>query len=90
LTHGAVGFVLLTLAIVVGVQSLVDAHFTIMTMLKIFISAYTAKATVWTVIRLFIVCHPKIANTTVIFSESNTTTNTVVPIHTTNDSSMNV
>jgi hypothetical protein len=79
LTHGTVGLVLATFAIVIGIQFPVDTHSTIMTMLKIFGSSYTTKATVGTVIRLFIIGHPEITNITMIFPKLNTTTDTIVP-----------
>jgi hypothetical protein len=85
LTHGAVGLILAALAIVVGVQSLVDTHSTIMTVLKIFGSSYTTKAAVRTVIRLFIIRHPEIAYITMIFPKLNTTADTIVSTNKQND-----
>ena len=58
LTDRTVRFVLSTLAVVVLVQTLVDAHATIMTMLEVLRSTHTAKTTVGTMVRPFSIRHP--------------------------------
>jgi len=78
LTDGAVRFVLSALAVVVGVQTFVNTHSTIMAVLEIFCPSHTAETTILAVIWLFIVRHPQIADAAVIFSELDPTVDTIV------------
>lgn len=58
LAHGAIGLVLAVLAVVIGVETLINAHAAVMTMLKVIGTSDTAKATVLTMVRFFIIGHP--------------------------------
>ena len=58
LTNRTIGFILSTFAIVVVVKRPVDAHSAIVAVLKVFGATDSAKATIWAVIRLFIISHP--------------------------------
>ena len=55
----------------VVVQRPVDAHTTIVTVLEIFCTAYSTKATVWTVIRLLVIPHPQVTDAAMILSKCN-------------------
>jgi hypothetical protein len=79
LANGTVRLVLSALAIMIRIQALINAHSAIMAVLKILRPTNAAKSTVWTVIWLFIVCHPKVAYITVVFSKLHPTVNTIVP-----------
>jgi hypothetical protein len=79
LTNGTVGLVLSALAIMIRIQALINAHSAIMAVLEIFRTANAAKSAVWTVIWFFIVCHPKVAYTTVVFSKLYPAVYTIVP-----------
>lgn len=78
LTDGTVGFVLSRFAIVVGVETAVDAHATVVTVLEIFGSPHPAESTVSTMVRPFVVGHPEVANITVVFTKLNATLDALV------------
>lgn len=84
LTDGTVGFVFSTFAIVVGVESSVDAHATIVAMFEILGPSHPAKAAICTVVRAFVVGHPEVANITVVLSELDATLGTFVSVKTEN------
>ena len=79
MTDRTVGFVLSTLAIVVGVQALVDTHSAVMAVLEIFSAAHPTKAAVCAMVWFFVICHPQIANIAMIFSELDSARDAVVP-----------
>jgi len=62
----------------VGVKTSVDAHATIVAVLEILGTTYTAKSTIRTMIGSFIVVHPEIANIAVVLSELDTTLDAIV------------
>ena len=81
LTHGTVGFIFSTFAIVICVESSVNAHATIMTVLKILGTANTTKTTIGAMVGPFVICHPEIANAAVIFSKLNSTLDAIVTVY---------
>jgi hypothetical protein len=80
LAYGTVGLVLARLAIVTAVQGLINAHSTVVTVLKVIASTDTAKATVLAMIRVLVIRHPKIANVAVISAKLDSTANTIVAV----------
>jgi hypothetical protein len=54
---------------VVRIETAVDAHAAIVTVLKIFSASDPAETAISTVVRPFIVGHPEIANVAVVFSK---------------------
>jgi len=64
----------------VGVKTSVDAHATIVAVLEILGTTYTAKSTIRTMIGSFIVVHPEIANIAVVLSELDTTLDAIVSL----------
>jgi hypothetical protein len=78
LAHGAVGFVLSTLAVVIVVEAPVDAHSTVMAMLKILRSTNPTESAIFAMIRFFIVRHPQVAYAAVVFSKLNSTLNAII------------
>jgi hypothetical protein len=81
LTDRTVAHVLSRFAIVIIEQLDVDAHATIIAMPKIISAAHPTKSARGTMIRGFIIRHPQITNTAVIFAKLNTTRNTVVAVY---------
>lgn len=69
MTNRAIGLVLATLAIMLVVKRLVNAHAAIVTMLKVFGSSHTAETAFRTVVGLIFVRHPEITNGTMILSK---------------------
>lgn len=78
LADGTVGFVFSRFAVVVRVETAVNAHATIMTVLEIFRSPDPTESAIGTVIRPFIICHPEIANITVVFTEGDVALDAIV------------
>jgi hypothetical protein len=62
LTDRAVAPVLAGLAIVIAVETAVNAHTTFVAVLKVFLSAHAAKAAVGTMVGTFVGRHPQVAN----------------------------
>lgn len=79
LTDWAIGLVLSTFAVMVGVQTLVDTHSAIMAVLEIFGAANPTKPTVRTMVWLFVIRHPQITDAAMIFSKLNSTGDAIVP-----------
>lgn len=80
MTDWTIGFVFSGFAVVVGIETAIDAHATIMTVLEIFGSPHTTESTIRTVIRPFIVGHPEIANVAVIFTKLDATLDAIVSV----------
>lgn len=78
LTDGTIGLVLSVLAIVIVVQSTIDAHAAVVTVLKVFGTADTAKATVLTMVRAFLIGHPQVADVAMVGTKLDVTRNAVV------------
>lgn len=78
LADGTVGFVFSTFAVVVGVETSVDAHSTIVTMFEILGTTHAAKAAVGAMVGSFVVGHPEVANATVVLSHLNATLGAIV------------
>lgn len=78
LTDWTVGLVFPAFAVVIVIQTLVDAHSAVVTMLKVFGTTNSTEPTVLTVIWFFLVGHPQVTNITMILSKSNSTTDTIV------------
>jgi hypothetical protein len=79
LTNRAVGLILSTFAVVVQVQALINTHATIVTVSKILAPTDATKATVLTMVWLFIVCHPQVTNIAMIFPKLDSATDAIVP-----------
>ena len=73
LTNWAVRLILSTFTIVIIIQSSVNAHSAIMAVLEIFRATNSTKATVRTMIGLFIVSHPQVTDIAMIFPKFNAT-----------------
>lgn len=69
LTDGTVGPVLAGLAIVIRVETAIDAHAAFVAVRKVFLPAHAAKAAVGTVVGPLFVRHPQVANTAVVGSK---------------------
>lgn len=78
LTDGTVRHVFAGLAVVIFKESRIDTHAAVMTVSKVFSSAHTAETTIGTVVGLFIVRHPQVANDTVVRSKLGTARRTKV------------
>mmetsp|Transcript_47674 Transcript_47674/g.70956 ORF Transcript_47674/g.70956 Transcript_47674/m.70956 type:complete len:439 (+) Transcript_47674:395-1711(+) len=78
LTNGTVGFVLSDFAVVIVVEGTIDAHATIMTVLKVFCPSDATKAAIGTMVRTFFVRHPQIAGHAMVGPELHPTVDTVV------------
>ena len=79
LTDWTIGFVLSTLAIVICVETSVNAHATVVAMLEIFSSSHPAESTVRAMVGPFIIGHPEIANAAVVLAKLNITFDAIVP-----------
>jgi hypothetical protein len=77
LAHGAVALILARLAIVIVEQALVNAHSTVVAMLKVIFTTDTAKATIFAVIGIFFVRHPEVARIAMVGTKKNTAIDTV-------------
>jgi len=80
LTYWTIGFVFSTFTIVIGVETSVNAHSTVMTVLKILRPSYSAESTIRAVIGPLVVVHPEIANITVVFSKLNSALDAIVSV----------
>jgi hypothetical protein len=82
LANRAVGFVLATFAIVIGVKAFVNTHSTVMTVLKVFSPTNAAKTTITTVIWFFVVGHPQITDIAMILSKLHRAFDAIVAVKT--------
>jgi hypothetical protein len=80
LAHGAVALILARLAIVIVEQALVNAHSTVVAMLKVIFSTDAAKATVFAVIGILFVRHPEVASIAVVGTKKNIAVDTVLAV----------
>jgi predicted lysophospholipase L1 biosynthesis ABC-type transport system permease subunit len=80
LADGAIGLVLAVLAVVIGVETLINAHAAIMAMLKVLGTTDAAKATVLTMVRFFIIGHPKITNVAMVVTKLDITIYAIVTV----------
>jgi hypothetical protein len=69
LTYGAVGHVLAGLAIVIVKEEGIDTHPTVIAVTKVFSSPHSTKAAIATMVRRFVIGHPKIANVAMVGSK---------------------
>jgi hypothetical protein len=80
LAHGTVALILARLAIMIVEQALVNAHSTVVAMLKVVFAADAAKATVFAVIGVLFGRHPEIASIAMVGTEKNIAVNTVLAV----------
>jgi hypothetical protein len=80
LTDGAVGLVLAVLAVVIVVESTIDAHSAVMTMFEVLRATDTTKAAVSTMIRAFLIGHPQIADVAMVFTKLDVARNAIVSV----------
>ena len=80
LPDGAIRLVFSLFAIVFVVESLVNAHATIVAMLKVIPASHAAKSAFRTMVGLIFIRHPKIANGAMIFSKLDIALNTSVAV----------
>ena len=78
LADGTVGFVLSTFAVVIGVETSVNAHSTVVTVFEILGTTDMAKAAVGAMVGSFVVGHPEVANIAVVLSQLNVTLDAIV------------
>lgn len=81
LTNRTVGLVLAHLAIVVVVQGPIDAHATIVTVLKVLGTTHPTKSTIRTMVGTLLIRHPQIAYAAMIGSKLYTAVDTVVAVN---------
>ena len=80
LANRAVGLIFATLAVVVRVQALINAHPAVMAVLKVLRASYTTEAAVVTMVWLFVIGHPQITYIAVVCSKLNSTIDTIIAI----------
>jgi hypothetical protein len=80
LTDGTVAHVLAVFAVVIIKQLGIDAHATVVTVLKVLASTHTAKAAVFAMIRRLLGRHPKVANIAVVITKLDSTGKAVVSV----------
>lgn len=81
MTDGTIGLVFSRLAIVFVVEGLVNAHTTVVTMLKVFLASHAAKAALGAVVRLVAVRHPQITDGAVVLTKANIAINAMVAVN---------
>ena len=80
LADGTVGFIFSTFAVVVGVETSVNAHSTVVAMFEILGTPHTAEPAVRAMVRALVVGHPEVANITVVLSHLNATLGALVSV----------
>jgi hypothetical protein len=78
LTYRAIGSILALFAIVIGVETAINAHAAFVTMQKVVGSSHSTKAAIGTVVRSLLVRHPQIANIAMVRAKLYRTGYTVV------------
>lgn len=73
LADGTIGLVFAVFAIVIVVESSVDAHAAIVTVLEVLSTTDATESTIFTMVRTLFIRHPQVTSTTMIGTKLNTT-----------------
>ena len=80
MAHGAVALIFARLAIMVVEQFLVNAHSTVVAMLKVIFAPDAAKATIFAVIGILFVRHPEVASIAMVGTKKNIAVYTILAV----------